>query len=268
MRPPGLRSSRQCLPPFFFLPLRELTLDRLCRIAIGYVIAYASFIPWIARQRRQLREDPGSVQPESRLWWLLFSASLPLLSLWVIAHWVTTAVPLEPIGLFGFAWTSVGPPNVPWIAPLIFATLIAIANVSVHLLCSHLPLLALLFAFGARLMVFRVVLDIHGHDRLHDSGAHISTSTCILIVDWTLMGALQAYGPYAASATGGNGFARDFLAGIAALYSVPRTCPSPSSLPLHPKLTSDVLNTQYTTTSAAPTRSNGRPPCSGSSRCW
>lgn len=32
---------------------------------------------------------------------------------------------------------------------------------------------------------------------------------------------VAAYGPYAASATGGNGFARDFLAGIAAIYSVP-----------------------------------------------
>jgi hypothetical protein len=30
-----------------------------------------------------------------------------------------------------------------------------------------------------------------------------------------------AYGPYAASATGGNDLARDFLAGIAALYSTP-----------------------------------------------
>ncbi|GAO49517.1 hypothetical protein G7K_3666-t1 [Saitoella complicata NRRL Y-17804] len=30
-----------------------------------------------------------------------------------------------------------------------------------------------------------------------------------------------AYGPYAASATGGNGFARDFLAGIAVMYSTP-----------------------------------------------
>ena len=30
-----------------------------------------------------------------------------------------------------------------------------------------------------------------------------------------------AYGPYAASATGGNDLARDFLAGIAALYSEP-----------------------------------------------
>lgn len=32
---------------------------------------------------------------------------------------------------------------------------------------------------------------------------------------------IASYGPYAASATGGNGFARDFLAGIAAMYSVP-----------------------------------------------
>lgn len=47
-----------------------------CRIAVGYVIAYASFIPWIMRQRRQLRENPRSLQPESRLWWLLFSPSL------------------------------------------------------------------------------------------------------------------------------------------------------------------------------------------------
>ena len=32
---------------------------------------------------------------------------------------------------------------------------------------------------------------------------------------------IAAYGPYSASATGGNGFARDFLAGVAAMYSVP-----------------------------------------------
>lgn len=32
---------------------------------------------------------------------------------------------------------------------------------------------------------------------------------------------IAAYGPYAASATGGNDLARDFLAGIAALYSSP-----------------------------------------------
>lgn len=37
---------------------------------------------------------------------------------------------LEPIGLFGFAWTSLGPPKVPWIAPMLFSGLVGIANVS------------------------------------------------------------------------------------------------------------------------------------------
>jgi hypothetical protein len=37
---------------------------------------------------------------------------------------------------------------------------------------------------------------------------------------------IAAYGPYAASATGGNDLARDFLAGIAALYAHPCTPPS------------------------------------------
>lgn len=36
-------------------------------------------------------------------------------------------------------------------------------------------------------------------------------------IDYTV----AAYGEYAASATGGNDFARDFLAGIAAMYSTP-----------------------------------------------
>ena len=58
--------------------------------------------------------DPAGPQAHriSRLWWLLFLA------------------PLETIGLFGFAWTSLGPSHgIPWIAPMIFSTLIAIANV-------------------------------------------------------------------------------------------------------------------------------------------
>ena len=38
-------------------------------------------------------------------------------------------------------------------------------------------------------------------------------------IDYTV----AAYGPYAASATGGNDFARDFLSGIATLYSTPST---------------------------------------------
>ncbi|KAL8998969.1 MAG: hypothetical protein Q9169_002075 [Polycauliona sp. 2 TL-2023] len=32
---------------------------------------------------------------------------------------------------------------------------------------------------------------------------------------------IASYGPYSASATGGNGLARDFLAGLAAIYSMP-----------------------------------------------
>lgn len=40
---------------------------------------------------------------------------------------------------------------------------------------------------------------------------------------------VAAYGPYAASATGGNALARDFLAGIAAMYSTPSKS-FPSSL--------------------------------------
>lgn len=32
---------------------------------------------------------------------------------------------------------------------------------------------------------------------------------------------IAAYGPYSASATGGNAFARDFLAGVSAMYAAP-----------------------------------------------
>lgn len=32
---------------------------------------------------------------------------------------------------------------------------------------------------------------------------------------------IASYGPYSASATGGNGFSRDLLAGIAAMYATP-----------------------------------------------
>ncbi|KAJ5937543.1 hypothetical protein N7454_003885 [Penicillium verhagenii] len=80
-------------------------------------------------------------------------------------------IPCLPIGLFGFAWTSLGPPHVPWIAPMIFTAVIGIANYSIY-----------------------------------------QSS-----IDYTV----AAYGEYAASATAGNDFARDFLAGIAAMYSTP-----------------------------------------------
>ncbi|KAJ5662104.1 uncharacterized protein N7477_009720 [Penicillium maclennaniae] len=123
-------------------------------LLIGYFIAYLSFLPSIHmfRQRRR-KYGSESVSPEARLWWLLY------------------VIPCLPIGLFGFAWTSLGPPRVHWIAPMIFTLVIGIANYSIY-----------------------------------------QSS-----IDYTV----AAYGEYAASATAGNDFARDFLAGIAAMYSTP-----------------------------------------------
>ncbi|KAJ5770714.1 uncharacterized protein N7511_002765 [Penicillium nucicola] len=116
-------------------------------LIIGYGIAYLSFLPSIHMFRQRRRKNGSeSVPPEARLWWLLY-------------------------GLFGFAWTTLGPPNVHWIAPMIFTMVIGIANYSIY-----------------------------------------QSS-----IDYTI----AAYGEYAASATGGNDFARDFLAGIAAMYSTP-----------------------------------------------
>ncbi|KAF2397286.1 MFS general substrate transporter, partial [Trichodelitschia bisporula] len=123
-------------------------------LLIGYFLSYLSYLPSIHRFRGIRRKDPGALQPEARLWWLLYLA------------------PLEAIGLFGFAWTSLGPSHgIPWIAPMIFSSLVGIANYAIY-----------------------------------QSSIDYMTA---------------AYGPYAASATGGNDLARDFLAGIAALYSTP-----------------------------------------------
>ena len=70
-----------------------------------------------------------------------------------------TVAPLEAAGLFGFAWTSSGPP-IPWAVCLFFAMQIAIANVS------RLPL-----SFPPRPIVSpltpRLVCNLHGHHRLH-----------------------------------------------------------------------------------------------------
>ncbi|KAI0599775.1 major facilitator superfamily transporter [Biscogniauxia sp. FL1348] len=121
-------------------------------VEIGYVIAYLSFFPWIARDNHIRRKNPDSLPPERRLKWLLFMA------------------PLEPIGLFCFAWTSTGPP-IPWIVPTIFGAMIGAANYAIY---------------------------------------HAT-------IDYMI----ASYGPYSSSATGGNGFARDFLAGISAMYASP-----------------------------------------------
>ncbi|KAL8802379.1 MAG: hypothetical protein Q9182_003869 [Xanthomendoza sp. 2 TL-2023] len=122
-------------------------------LIVGYLLAYLSFFPTIKRQCQRRKTNPAAVQPEARLYWLLWTA------------------PLETIGLFGFAATSLGPPRVHWIAPLIFSVLIAIANYAIYM----------------------------------------------ATIDYMI----ASYGPYAASATGGNGLARDFLAGVAAMYAMP-----------------------------------------------
>ena len=131
---------------------------------IGYFIAYFSFLPFIRWDIRKRDRDPN-LRPESRLWLLLWEA------------------PLETIGLFGFAWCSLGPAyNIPWIAPLIFTCLVAIANYAIYM----------------------------------------------ATIDYMV----AAYGPYSASATGGNALARDFLAGVAAMYSTPfyQHFPAPNTL--------------------------------------
>lgn len=123
-------------------------------ILTGYVIAYLIFLPDIWRQRKiRKMHGPAARLPERRLLLLLFIA------------------PLEPVGLLGFAWTSMGPAYTPWIAPCIFACLIAMANYGIYM----------------------------------------------ATIDYMV----AAYGPYSASATGGNGFARDLLAGIATMYAIP-----------------------------------------------
>jgi hypothetical protein len=127
------------------------------RVLLSYFVCWAVFIPRFRWEGKRRRRDPDSLQPEARLWLLLFLA------------------PLETIGLFIFAWTSTGRP-IPWIAPLIGAFLIGMANYAIYM----------------------------------------------ATIDYMI----AAYGPYSASATGGNGFARDLLAGIAAMYSTPSTYPS------------------------------------------
>ncbi|KAF2490153.1 MFS general substrate transporter [Lophium mytilinum] len=123
-------------------------------LLVGYILAYLSYLPSIHHFRKIRRRDPDRLKPEVRLWWLLFLA------------------PFEAIGLFGFAWTSLGPSyGIPWIATMIFSCMVGIANYAIY-----------------------------------QSSIDYMTA---------------AYGPYAASATGGNDLARDFLAGIAALYSTP-----------------------------------------------
>ena len=122
-------------------------------IILGYVLAWLSWFPVIRRNIIERKENPASerAQYESRLWWLLYTA------------------PCLPIGLIGFAWTSL--PQCHWIGSMIFAAMLGIANYAIYM-------------------------------------ATIDYMVC-------------AYGPYSASATGGNGFARDLLAGILTIPATP-----------------------------------------------
>ncbi|KAJ5173521.1 Major facilitator superfamily domain general substrate transporter [Penicillium coprophilum] len=122
-------------------------------ILVGYFIAWFSFFPVISRNVKERRDNPDSerAQYESRLWWLLYT------------------VPCLPIGLIGFAWTSL--PQCHWIGSMIFAAIIGIANYAIYM-------------------------------------ATIDYMIC-------------AYGPYSASATGGNGWSRDFLAGVLTIPATP-----------------------------------------------
>lgn len=121
---------------------------------VGYVLAWMSWIPVIRRNKAERALHPTSerAQFESRLWWLLYLA------------------PCLPIGLFGFAWTSGGPP-VHWIGSMFFTCLCGIANYAIYM----------------------------------------------ATIDYMV----TAYGPYSASATGGNGWARDFLAGVLTPAALP-----------------------------------------------
>jgi hypothetical protein len=125
-------------------------------IPINAAYFFTYFLYWpIFKRDEHMRKKNGidSQSPEHRLKPLLWLALF------------------EPIGLFGFAWTCMGPPVTHWIAPMIFSFLVGLANFAIY----------------------------------YSS------------VDYMI----AAYGPYSASATGGNAFARDFLAGISAMYAAP-----------------------------------------------
>ena len=99
-------------------------------VIVGYVIAALSYIVIPIRRDNKLRKRHSErLSPESRLWWLLFCTFCVMKVICILSD-VFSVGPLLPIGLFGVAWTSFGPPITPWIAPMIFIALFGIANVS------------------------------------------------------------------------------------------------------------------------------------------
>lgn len=127
---------------FYFLPLLG-----------GYLIAYGIFVAWYYSEQKKKDALSKPHPPERRL----------LLLCWLVL--------LEPIGLFIYGWSSLGPEKFHIAVPTVCTIAIGIAN----------------------LAIYQATVDY----------------------------GVAAYGPFAASATGGNGFCRDFLAGLAALYTRP-----------------------------------------------
>jgi hypothetical protein len=101
--------------------------------------------------------------------------------------WLLFTAPCLPIGLIIFAWTSGGPPT-HWIGTMIGSAIIGIANYAIYM----------------------ATIDVR-------------TTPWIPNVVLTLQPQYMicAYGPYSASATGGNGWARDFLAGVLTVPATP-----------------------------------------------
>lgn len=47
-------------------------------ILVGNFLAYMSFLPWIHRHCRVRERDPDALQPEARLYWLLWGEQIPM----------------------------------------------------------------------------------------------------------------------------------------------------------------------------------------------
>jgi hypothetical protein len=114
-------TSRPLLHPVSHLNLPSRishlnTILKTRRLLVGYIIACIFFIPVYIKDRKAMKLAGGEhgIKPERRMIGLL----------WLVL--------LEPIGLFAFAWTSLGPPEVHWIAPLIFVAMIGIANLAIY----------------------------------------------------------------------------------------------------------------------------------------
>ncbi|TRX91117.1 hypothetical protein FHL15_007905 [Xylaria flabelliformis] len=123
-------------------------------IAIGYLIAWAIFIPVIRCGQRLREEKPNDERAQFEL------RLCPMIPLSLCL----------PVGLIVFAFGSKGPPF-HWIISMIGTGLIGVANYSIYM-------------------------------------ATVDYMVC-------------AYGPYSASATGGNGLARDLLAGAFTPFAIP-----------------------------------------------